>query len=775
MGGSNAGDWILHPEECAVLIGTQDMLLSRALNRGYAAPRARWPMEFGLLNSDCLWIMDEVQLMDVGLATSAQLQQFRDDDRAKGLRPCLTWWMSATLQPDWLASVDTKAMVDSLRGTQLRLAASARDQGLCAVQKPCALRSDVREPKAWADAAWDAHRASADDGHGRITLVVANTVKAACAVHAELAKLKAKSRAEGVDLRLVHSRFRGHERAAWREAFLCRDACANGVDRIIVATQVVEAGVDISATALVTELAPWPSLVQRFGRVARYGGSGRIIVLDRALTGKSALPYRPEELSAASAALADLPDVSLASLEAFEEHHPELLPILYPYAPLHLLLRRELDELFDTSPDLTGADIDISRFIRSGEERDVLVFWRDAVIGNHAEPGFHAPCREELCPVAIGDARKWLAEGGAKGHAWVWEYLDGQWRRCRPDDIYPGQTILVDASAGGYDRDFGWTGLPADKPEPLACTATQDALSEADAAATSEVLSETHWKTVVTHGREADAEAEDLASALNVPSDLARLLRLSLRWHDVGKTHPAFAGCIDSEAPGHPQRTDLAKAPPEAWRNGRDLYRLPNGERRPGFRHELASVLALFGVLRRCHPAHPALTGPFQELLAALGQAVDEAVVDGTPSTAEGEILALDRASFDLLAYLVCAHHGKLRAAWHASPDDQDYRDRDGRGMPIRGIRAGDALPEIPFADSAGDACTLPTANLILDPAAIGLSRRTGPSWVERVECLLRHYGPFTLAYLEAIVRISDIRASRLQTPDPLLPNGGAA
>ena len=83
------------------------MLLSRALNRGYASARARWPMEFGLLNHDALWVMDEVQLMDVGLATSAQLQAFREEDREKGLRPCHTWWMSATLQPEWLRSVDT--------------------------------------------------------------------------------------------------------------------------------------------------------------------------------------------------------------------------------------------------------------------------------------------------------------------------------------------------------------------------------------------------------------------------------------------------------------------------------------------------------------------------------------------------------------------------------------------------------------------------------------------------------------------------------------------
>jgi hypothetical protein len=48
------------------------MLLSRALNRGYGMSRYRWPMHFGLLNNDCLWVMDEVQLMGSGLTTSLQ-------------------------------------------------------------------------------------------------------------------------------------------------------------------------------------------------------------------------------------------------------------------------------------------------------------------------------------------------------------------------------------------------------------------------------------------------------------------------------------------------------------------------------------------------------------------------------------------------------------------------------------------------------------------------------------------------------------------------------
>ena len=65
MGGEDAGEWDLHAERNAVLVGTQDMLLSRALNRGYRMSRYRWPMHFGLLNNDCLWIMDEVQMSGV--------------------------------------------------------------------------------------------------------------------------------------------------------------------------------------------------------------------------------------------------------------------------------------------------------------------------------------------------------------------------------------------------------------------------------------------------------------------------------------------------------------------------------------------------------------------------------------------------------------------------------------------------------------------------------------------------------------------------------------
>src|SRR5262249_12697844 len=76
MGGVEATRGRERPEEPQILLGTQDMLLSRALMRGYASGRALWPMEYGLVHEDVLWVVDEVQLMDVGLATTAQLRAF---------------------------------------------------------------------------------------------------------------------------------------------------------------------------------------------------------------------------------------------------------------------------------------------------------------------------------------------------------------------------------------------------------------------------------------------------------------------------------------------------------------------------------------------------------------------------------------------------------------------------------------------------------------------------------------------------------------------------
>ena len=103
--------WYLEPEKPAIIVGTQDMLLSRALNRGYGSSPFMWPVEYGLLNNDCLWVMDEVQLMANGLPTSTQLAGLRRKFDTFGPKQSL--WMSATAKPQWLKTIDHDAPTKS--------------------------------------------------------------------------------------------------------------------------------------------------------------------------------------------------------------------------------------------------------------------------------------------------------------------------------------------------------------------------------------------------------------------------------------------------------------------------------------------------------------------------------------------------------------------------------------------------------------------------------------------------------------------------------------
>jgi CRISPR-associated endonuclease/helicase Cas3 len=760
MGGVRANRWVAHMDEPAILVGTQDMLLSRALNRGYASGRALWPMEFGLLHHDALWVLDEVQLMDVGLATSAQLAAFRQRDAAADqTRPAHTWWMSATLQPRWLATVDRPEPTDP----PLAIPRETRKGGLFDVRKRLSRNVEAAEPKSIAELVRDRHEA------GGVTLVIVNRVRTAVdvfdaldAAFSEGKGSKKRRRPDAPDLRLVHSRFRGHERVKWVGDFLRRDAPIPESGRIVIATQVVEAGVDLSARLLVTELAPWSSLVQRFGRVARYEGqTGEVVVSGRVpVDAKGAAPYGAPELSAAHEGIERLlareGDASLRSLEAFEEQmlaeSPEFLARLYPYEPLHVLRRRDLDDLFDTSADLSGADLDVSRFIRSGDERDVTVFWRSLEPVSGAVRLTQPPQRAELCPVPIAEIRGW------KGSAYVFDYLDGDWRRRAARGLVPGMVVLLDAKDGGYSPGRGWDGRTA----PVECVPLEpeasDKLARASSAEDLDDMSEGVWKTIATHGRETEEQARALCDRLGVRAETARIVALAARWHDAGKVHPVFQDAITMEARGAVRlgaRRDLAKAPDASWRQ-------PPYPGRPGFRHELASTLALFEVLRGHDRWHPALLGPHRDLLTGLGLEPEPAGDAHDHPLAE-ELAGLSSDEFDLLAWLVCTHHGKVRCVWTSTPRDQEQGHSG-----IHGVCEGDSLPALLLADDTGSLAELPSLKLSLAAAEMGVGTRYGASWGERVAGLVSRHGPFALAFLEAVLRIADWRASALESEDPI-------
>ena len=273
--------WAEHPEEDAILIGTQDMLLSRALNRGYGMSRYQWPVQFAWLHNDAFWVFDEVQLMGPGLPTSAQLEGFRRRlPLAAGSR---SLWVSATFNRQWLDTVD----FDSAGLTSLTL--STAEEAAPEIRKRRNATKRLQRAdfllegatKKNSETYLDMLATAVRKAHvgGTTTLVIVNTVERAQKLYKQLGpqlskrgrKVSANAEArEGPERLLIHSRFRGPDRQKIESKLT---APVPGEGRIVIATQAIEAGVDLSSRTLFTELAPWASMVQRFGRCNRYGST----------------------------------------------------------------------------------------------------------------------------------------------------------------------------------------------------------------------------------------------------------------------------------------------------------------------------------------------------------------------------------------------------------------------------------------------------------------------------------------------------------------------
>ncbi len=116
----------------------------------------------------------------------------------------------------------------------------------------------------------------------KATLVVCNTVARAQRLYLQLRQ----ARADGTCVVLLHSRFSKEDRRRLSEEIeqslgeaMWRDGVYRGPDIIVVATQVVEVGLNISVHTLHTENAPANSLIQRAGRCARFPGQqGQVLV-----------------------------------------------------------------------------------------------------------------------------------------------------------------------------------------------------------------------------------------------------------------------------------------------------------------------------------------------------------------------------------------------------------------------------------------------------------------------------------------------------------------
>jgi CRISPR-associated endonuclease/helicase Cas3 len=714
MGGEEREEnpWDLFPEREAILIGTQDMLLSRALNRGYGMSRYRWPMHFGLLNNDALWVFDEIQLMGSGLPTTAQLEAFRE--KMPPAATCLSWWMSATSKRDWLKTVDFDP---ATLGAVLQLSDEERESER--VKKLLDAPKHVRPVTAAAESFKLLAKEIvnvAEESSG-LTLVVVNKVKTARKLFAEVKKLTRKA---GTKPLLLHSRFRPDDRAKILREVLD----AENERRVVISTQVIEAGVDLSAATLFTELAPWTSLVQRFGRCNRRGdpAGGKIFWIEPA----DAAPYEKDQLDEARKRLEELPDAN-ASPNALRE-----VPIPDTDRPKasHVIRKKDLVELFDTTPDLAGNDIDIDRWVRETGDSTVQLFWREWEGGGKRKPRSDEqkqPRREELCSASITEFRDFVKKSQPPVTVWRWDFLEGEWSSVR--EFYPGQIYLLPSEAGGYvsgDENKPATGWTPESKERVKAIAIAD-VDSTDKQTDDEPLSQTGiWQSIAQH---TDQVCEQLDLILSeIFDENAALLRHAARWHDWGKAHEAFQEKLNPDA--HAERDSklngqpMAKAPKGKWQSPKlGKKRKPDEKRRKFFRHELASAL---GVL-----------------------------LPETPIP-----LNIDR---DLVAYLIAAHHGKVRLSIRSLPGE--WQPPEPHRF-ARGVWDFDTLPRTLLGGKGADETFTPNATLSLEPMELGLGQTPPfvdlPSWSERMLALRDSLGPFRLAFLETLLRAADERASAL-------------
>ncbi|MGH3971985.1 MAG: CRISPR-associated endonuclease Cas3'', partial [Pseudonocardiaceae bacterium] len=377
---------------------------------------------------------------------------------------------------------------------------------------------------------------------------------------------------------------------------------------IVVATQVLEAGVDLTSETLITEVAPWSSIVQRAGRCNRDGLANNARLLWS--VPPAALPYEAAELDHTASVLAGRNGQAVTS----EELTAAATELTRPAHPV--LRRRDLLGLFDTAPDLSGNDIDVSPFIREATDRTVFVAWRE-LPDDHMEGG--APGRAELCPAPIGDVKEMIREGRTKAR--VFDQRSGSWEPARPDDVRPTAVIVLDAARGGYLPERGFAPHSTAPVEPV--TPPEQVPDAVDTDPHS-VLPNGRWVSLPEHLADVERECRELLDALGpqLTPDQREAVALAGRYHDLGKAHQTFVeslGRADGSAPegGGP----WAKSPGRA----------PLRHNPPHFRHELVSALLL---------------------------------LDDTTGLLAGV------AEPDLVTYLVLAHHGKVRLTIRARPDE---------------------------------------------------------------------------------------------------------
>jgi CRISPR-associated endonuclease/helicase Cas3 len=255
IGGMERGEGDPFFDKGDVVFTTIDQLLSGYIGVPVSLPRRLANMTAGALVGSCV-VFDEFHLLepDKALATSLDLAE-----QLKSYAQTLL--MSATFSANGIAEIQSRAQ------------AGKREVSPGELKRP--RRAETKRKYVWSGKELTAPDVL--DAHRERSIAVCNTVDRATELYRDLVAL-AQEHGVGDRILLLHARFLPEDRKA-KEAEVINLFGKESEERaILVATQVVEVGLDISASVLHTEAAPANAVFQRAGRCARFGGEGTVYV-----------------------------------------------------------------------------------------------------------------------------------------------------------------------------------------------------------------------------------------------------------------------------------------------------------------------------------------------------------------------------------------------------------------------------------------------------------------------------------------------------------------
>ena len=209
--------------------------------------------------------------------------------------------------------------------------------------------------------------------HQQRSIIICNTVKRAQEMYQSLQS--SSQRGIDTEVLLLHSRFLKKHRKAKEDMIRCRFKRDAGLDDVIlVATQVIEVGLDISCENLHTELAPASAILQRAGRCARFENeSGTVTIYPIPPTTDGSPNYAPYDK-----------EISEATMAAFQHRNGDLLAFVAEQEVVNEV-HRESDEKIlagiETRPirsriseAISGQELGLAReLIRKDDSRLLLV------------------------------------------------------------------------------------------------------------------------------------------------------------------------------------------------------------------------------------------------------------------------------------------------------------------------------------------------------------------------------------------------------------------